>query len=91
MVSALLACALTVACGRTAEPAYACPFLTADCATLLAVQAEVKRLSLYHHDPLQTDVLVDQKVEEARARAIHHGETRLEVSGARERVQLRLR
>jgi phosphoribosyl 1,2-cyclic phosphodiesterase len=57
----------------------------------LAVQAEVKRLSLYHHDPLQTDVLVDQKVEEARARAIHHGETRLEVSGARERVQLRLR
>jgi hypothetical protein len=33
---------LTVACGRTAEPAYACPFVPPDCATLLAVQAEVE-------------------------------------------------
>ena len=57
----------------------------------LAVQAEVKRLALYHHDPLHTDLLVDQKVEVAQARALRHGETKLQVSGARERAQLRLR
>jgi hypothetical protein len=29
-------------CGRTAEPAYPCPFVPADCATLLSVQATVE-------------------------------------------------
>ena len=57
----------------------------------LSVEAEVRRVALYHHDPLQTDVMVDWKVDEARARALRHGESRLEVSGARERVQIKLR
>jgi phosphoribosyl 1,2-cyclic phosphodiesterase len=57
----------------------------------LSVQAEVQRVALYHHDPLQTDAMVDWKVDGARARALRHGESRLEVSGARERVQIKLR
>ncbi len=32
----------------------------------LAARAEVKRLHLFHHDPDQTDVLIDRKLEEAR-------------------------
>ena len=33
---------LPAACGRTTEPAYACPFVPADCATLLGVQATIE-------------------------------------------------
>ncbi len=58
----------------------------------LAIQAEVRRVSLYHHDPLQDDAAVDRKVEEGRARAVRFGAgDALEVSGARERVELKLR
>jgi phosphoribosyl 1,2-cyclic phosphodiesterase len=32
----------------------------------LAARAEVKRLHLFHHDPDQTDELIDRKLEEAR-------------------------
>jgi len=32
----------------------------------LAARAEVKRLHLFHHDPDQTDALIDRKLEEAR-------------------------
>jgi len=36
-------------------------------AVTLAARAEVKRLHLFHHDPDQTDVDIDAKLEEARA------------------------
>ena len=58
-------------------------------ATDLAIQADVKRLALFHHDPMQSDAQVDAKVEACRARADDlQGDT--QVFAAREGVELKV-
>jgi ribonuclease BN (tRNA processing enzyme) len=54
-----------------------------------ALGAKVKRLALYHHDPMHTDSEVENIVEDCRERAARHSEE-LEVFAAREGVELRL-
>ncbi|MDF1561722.1 MAG: MBL fold metallo-hydrolase [Deltaproteobacteria bacterium] len=54
-----------------------------------ALGAGVKRLALYHHDPMHTDSEVENIVEDCRARAAR-GSEELEVFAAREGVELRL-
>jgi phosphoribosyl 1,2-cyclic phosphodiesterase len=53
----------------------------------LAAQAEVATLALFHHDPMQSDRLVDLKVEACRRRAGHMA-PKLTVFGAREGIEL---
>ena len=53
----------------------------------LAVQAEVSTLALFHHDPIQSDRLVDLKVDECRRRAERLA-PKLTVFGAREGIEL---
>jgi phosphoribosyl 1,2-cyclic phosphodiesterase len=55
----------------------------------LAVQAGVKQLALFHHDPTLSDAAVDAKVGRAAARAAAAG-SRLGVFGAREGIELKL-
>jgi phosphoribosyl 1,2-cyclic phosphodiesterase len=49
----------------------------------LALDAEVHRLLLFHHDPNHDDTMVDTMVEEAR-RLVQKSGKKLEVDGARE-------
>ena len=53
----------------------------------LAIQAEVKTLALFHHDPMQSDRLVDLKVDQCRRRA-EKSNQKLTVFGAREGIEL---
>jgi len=55
----------------------------------LAVQAGVKQCAIFHHDPLHTDVQVDEMVDDCRRRATSHGAT-VTLLGAREGLELRL-
>ena len=57
-------------------------------ATDLAIQAGVKTLALFHHDPESTDRSVDEKVQSCRQRALAHGAT-LTILAAREGVELK--
>jgi phosphoribosyl 1,2-cyclic phosphodiesterase len=52
-------------------------------AVSLALDAEVRRLLLFHHDPNHDDAMVDTMVESAR-RLVHESGKKLEVDGARE-------
>ena len=54
----------------------------------LAVAAGVRSLALFHHDPMQTDDAVDEKVRVGRERALGRGST-LTVFGAREGLELK--
>jgi phosphoribosyl 1,2-cyclic phosphodiesterase len=56
-------------------------------AVSLALDAEVHRLLLFHHDPSHDDAMVDAKVEDAR-RLIDESGKKLEVDGAREGEEL---
>lgn len=56
--------------------------------TDLAIQAEVKALALFHHDPESTDRSIDEKVQACRRRALARGAT-LTIMGAREGVELK--
>jgi phosphoribosyl 1,2-cyclic phosphodiesterase len=56
----------------------------------LALDAEVRRLLLFHHDPGHDDTMVDAMVDEAR-RLIRENGKELEVDGAREGEELVLR
>lgn len=56
--------------------------------TDLAIQAKVKNLALFHHDPEDTDQGIDEKVMTCRRRAARHG-ARLAISGAREGVEMK--
>lgn len=56
----------------------------------LAIQAGVKQLALFHHDPLQTDPLVEEKVRVCQERARRLGGGELKVFAAREEVTLKL-
>jgi phosphoribosyl 1,2-cyclic phosphodiesterase len=57
-------------------------------ATDLAIQAGVKSLALFHHDPESTDRAVDEKVEMCRQRAAGHA-SKLIIQAAREGVELK--
>ena len=52
-------------------------------AVLLALDAKVRRLLLFHHDPSHDDTMLDAMVDDAR-RLIREGGKDLEVDGARE-------
>lgn len=56
----------------------------------LAIQAGVKRLALFHHDPLQTDPLVEEKARTCQERAKRLGGHGLTVFAAREEITLKL-
>jgi phosphoribosyl 1,2-cyclic phosphodiesterase len=55
----------------------------------LAVQAGVKQLAVYHHDPMHTDEVLDAAIETCRERSQRFGSS-LVVFGAREGVELKL-
>jgi phosphoribosyl 1,2-cyclic phosphodiesterase/CheY-like chemotaxis protein len=55
----------------------------------LALDAEVRQLLLFHHDPNHDDGMIDKMVEEARALVKKSGKT-LEVDGAREGAEILL-
>jgi ribonuclease BN (tRNA processing enzyme) len=57
-------------------------------ATDLAIQANVKNLALFHHDPESTDKAIDEMVQSCRKRAARHG-AGLTISGAREGVEFK--
>ena len=56
----------------------------------VAVQAEVRQLALFHHDPMHSDAVVERKEQACRERAAALGASDLVVFAARERVTLRL-
>lgn len=55
----------------------------------LAVQAHVRNCAIFHHDPMHSDDLVEQKVQAARQRAAQHGSS-VTIFGAREGLELKL-
>jgi phosphoribosyl 1,2-cyclic phosphodiesterase/CheY-like chemotaxis protein len=55
----------------------------------IACDAGVKRLGLFHHDPMRTDEQLDRVVDEARERAARQG-SRLEIFAAAERQIIQL-
>jgi phosphoribosyl 1,2-cyclic phosphodiesterase len=55
----------------------------------LAVQAHVKQLAIFHHDPMHSDRDIDATIEACRRRAAQHGSD-LVVFGAREGLELKL-
>jgi phosphoribosyl 1,2-cyclic phosphodiesterase len=55
----------------------------------LAVQAGVRQLAIFHHDPMHTDEQVDETIAACQARATAHG-SKLVVFGAREGVELKI-
>jgi phosphoribosyl 1,2-cyclic phosphodiesterase len=55
----------------------------------LAVAAGVKQCAIYHHDPMQSDDLLDAKIAGCRARSRAHG-SELTIFGAREGLELKL-
>jgi phosphoribosyl 1,2-cyclic phosphodiesterase len=57
-------------------------------ATDLAIQAGVKALALFHHDPESTDRAIDEKVQSCRQRAAAKG-VALTIMAAREGVELK--
>jgi ribonuclease BN (tRNA processing enzyme) len=59
-------------------------------AVSLALDAEVRRLLLFHHDPGHDDAMVDAMVNDAR-RLIRESEKDLEVDAAREGEEFELR
>src|SRR6185369_8008715 len=52
----------------------------------LAIQAGVKQLAIYHHDPMHSDEQVDETIEQCRARVTRAG-SNLVIFGAREGVE----
>ncbi len=61
---------------------------TVDYAVLVAKEAGVKRLALFHHDPAHTDEMVDALADEARCLGAYAGLA--EVFAARERLRIEL-
>jgi len=55
----------------------------------LALQAGVRQLAIYHHDPMHSDEFVDSTIEACRERVARAG-GKLVVFGAREGVELKL-
>ncbi len=55
----------------------------------LAMQAGVKQCAIFHHDPLHTDALVDDKIKLAKKRVEAAGKS-VQIFGAREGLELKL-
>ena len=55
----------------------------------MAIQAKVKRLALFHHDPMETDDQVLRKLDICRERAKGHG-SKIDIFAARELVELKI-
>jgi ribonuclease BN (tRNA processing enzyme) len=55
----------------------------------LAIQADVKQCAIFHHDPMHTDDMVDDKISQARERVAAHG-AKVLVFGAREGLEIKL-
>jgi phosphoribosyl 1,2-cyclic phosphodiesterase len=55
----------------------------------LAVQAGVKQLAVYHHDPMHADELIDDAIETCRQRVARFG-SNVVVLGAREGLELKI-
>jgi hypothetical protein len=55
----------------------------------LAVQAGVRQLAIYHHDPMHSDQEVDALIDLCNARAARH-KSQLVVFGAREGLELKI-
>jgi phosphoribosyl 1,2-cyclic phosphodiesterase len=55
----------------------------------LAVQAQVARCAVFHHDPMHSDDAVDAEIRSGRARALAHSSA-VTVFGAREGLELKL-
>ena len=55
----------------------------------LALQAGVKRLALFHHDPMESDDHVNRKLELCRERAKHH-RVDIDIFAARELVEIKI-
>ena len=55
----------------------------------MAIQAKVKRLALFHHDPMETDDQVLRKLDICRERAKGHG-SNIDIFAARELVELKI-
>jgi hypothetical protein len=54
----------------------------------LAIQAKVKNLVLFHHDPESTDRAIDEMVQSCRDRGARH-KSGMVISGAREGVEFK--
>ncbi|HEY3854585.1 MAG TPA: MBL fold metallo-hydrolase [Verrucomicrobiae bacterium] len=63
---------------------HSCCFSVTD----LAIQAKVKHLALFHHDPESTDKAIDEMVQACRKRAARLG-AKLTISAAREGVEFK--
>jgi phosphoribosyl 1,2-cyclic phosphodiesterase len=59
-------------------------------AVSLALDARVRKLILFHHDPTHDDEMIDTMVETARRLAAAKGDNHLEIDGAREGAELTL-
>jgi len=55
----------------------------------LALDANVKRVLLFHHDPSHDDDMIDQMVEQARSMVSKSGKAMV-IEGAREGVEIQL-
>ena len=55
----------------------------------LAIQAHVKQLAIFHHDPMHADESIDETIEACRARVARAG-SNLVVFGAREGLELKI-
>ena len=55
----------------------------------MAIQAGVKRLALFHHDPMESDDDVNRKLDLCRARAQHH-RCEIDIFAARELVEIKV-
>jgi hypothetical protein len=56
---------------------------------LSAVNADAKRLALFHHDPMHDDQQIDSMVEFCRDRIKEHGK-QISVMGAADKLTLRI-
>jgi phosphoribosyl 1,2-cyclic phosphodiesterase len=63
---------------------HSCCFSVTD----LAIQAKVRHLALFHHDPESTDKAIDEMVQSCRKRAMRMG-AKLTISAAREGVEFK--
>ena len=55
----------------------------------MAIQAGVKRLALFHHDPMHSDEHVEEKLLQCQERARYHGSS-IEIFAGRERLELKV-
>src|SRR5205807_1240877 len=75
--------------GRGVHAAYRWGHSSLSSVVSLALDADVRKLLLFHHDPNHDDQMIDKMVEHARALVAKSGKP-LEVEGAREGAEILL-